>query len=93
MTNAIQGRLAILLLSLMLGMAPLTLSAQDVAPIDINTADAELLTELPGVGPSRAEAIIEERETNGPFESAEDLTRVSGIGEATVAKLQDQVTF
>ncbi|GHE22090.1 ComEA family DNA-binding protein [Halomonas urumqiensis] len=93
MTNAIQGRLAILLLGLMLGMAPLTVSAQEVAPINVNTADAELLTELPGVGPSRAEAIIEEREANGLFESADDLTRVSGIGETTVAGLEDQVTF
>ncbi|WP_442905598.1 ComEA family DNA-binding protein [Halomonas sp. BC04] len=67
--------------------------AQEVAPINVNTADAELLAELPGVGPSRAEAIIEERETNGLFESADDLTRVSGIGPATVEAFRDQVEF
>ncbi|MCE9680932.1 ComEA family DNA-binding protein [Halomonas alkalisoli] len=67
--------------------------AQELAPINVNTADAELLAELPGIGPSRAEAIIEEREANGGFESADDLTRVSGIGPATVEAFRDQVEF
>ncbi|WP_410505378.1 MULTISPECIES: ComEA family DNA-binding protein [Halomonas] len=70
-----------------------TAQAQELAPINVNTADAELLAELPGIGPSRAEAIIEERETNGSFESADDLTRVSGIGPATVEAFRDQVEF
>ena len=67
--------------------------AQEVEPINVNTAGAELLAELPGIGPSKAAAIIEDREANGPYESAEDLTRVSGIGDGTVANLEDQVTF
>ncbi|RDB41912.1 ComEA family DNA-binding protein [Halomonas sp. DQ26W] len=67
--------------------------AQELAPINVNTANAELLAELPGVGPSRAEAIIEEREANGSFESADDLTRVSGIGPVTVEAFRDQVEF
>ncbi|WP_253443166.1 ComEA family DNA-binding protein [Halomonas sp. Y3] len=93
MKGVTRSTLAAALLVLVLGMAPMGAVAQDVAPINVNTADAELLTELPGIGPARAEAIIEERETNGPFESAEDLTRVSGIGEATAASLEDQITF
>ncbi|BBI62872.1 hypothetical protein HSBAA_41780 [Vreelandella sulfidaeris] len=48
---------------------------------------------MPGIGPSRADAIIEERETNGAFESADDLARVSGIGPATVDRMRDQVAF
>lgn len=87
-----KGFLRAALLGLMLSVAPLAL-AQDVAPINVNTADAELLAELPGIGPSRAQAIIEDREANGDYESADDLTRVSGIGPATVAKLKDQITF
>lgn len=67
--------------------------AQTVAPININTADAELLAELPGIGPTRANAIVEERETNGLFENADDLARVSGIGAATVDRMRDQITF
>ncbi|TVP44197.1 MAG: ComEA family DNA-binding protein [Halomonas sp.] len=87
-----KGVLAALILSVCLGFSSGVL-AQEVAPININTADAELLAELPGIGPSRAEAIIEEREANGPFESADDLVRVSGIGSATVDRMRDQVTL
>ncbi|HDZ45761.1 hypothetical protein LCGC14_0191690 [marine sediment metagenome] len=92
MKMTLKGMLAALLLSVSLGFSSGVL-AQEMAPINVNTADAELLTELPGIGPSRAEAIIEERETNGAFENADDLTRVSGIGNATVDRMRDQVTF
>lgn len=88
----IKGLLAALLLSLSLGLSSGVL-AQQVAPINVNTADAELLAELPGIGPSRADAIIEERDTNGEFTSAEELERVSGIGPATVDGIRDQVAF
>lgn len=87
-----KGFLRAALLGLMLSVAPLAM-AQELAPINVNTADAELLTELPGIGPSRAQAIIEDREANGDYESANDLTRVSGIGPATVERLKDQITF
>ncbi|MBS3670246.1 ComEA family DNA-binding protein [Vreelandella boliviensis] len=92
MNMKLKGVLAALLFSISLGLSSGVL-AQEVAPINVNTADAELLAELPGIGPSRADAIIEERETNGPFETAADLERVSGIGPATVDRMRDQVTF
>jgi competence protein ComEA len=60
--------------------------------IDINTASAAQLEGLPGIGPSKAAAIIAERTDNGPFASCNDLTRVLGIGEATVAKLASSCT-
>ncbi|QTF90963.1 ComEA family DNA-binding protein [Halomonas sp. BM-2019] len=88
-----RNAMAAALVTLLLGLAPLGAAAQEVAPINVNTADAELLAELPGIGTTRAAAIIEEREANGPFDDAEDLTRVSGIGAATVANLNDQITF
>lgn len=96
MTNALKNRLSCLLLTMLLSLVPLVASqalAQEMSPIDINAADAALLAELPGIGPSKASAIIEDREANGPYESAEDLTRVSGIGEVTVEGLADQITF
>ncbi|MDZ7853160.1 MAG: ComEA family DNA-binding protein [Halomonas sp.] len=96
MNNIIKRRLFGLLLTMLLGFTPLVAGqalAQDMEPINVNTADAELLTELPGIGETRAAAIIEDREANGPYESAEDLTRISGIGEATVKGFADQVTF
>lgn len=54
-------------------------------PVNVNTADAETISEeLRGVGLTKAQAIVEYRETHGPFQSPDDLTLVSGIGERTV---------
>jgi competence protein ComEA len=51
-------------------------------PVDINTADAETLAaELDGIGLARAQAIVEDRQANGPFVGAEDLGRVKGVGQ------------
>jgi competence protein ComEA len=53
-------------------------------PIDINTADADMLSTLKGIGRKRAEAIVADREKNGPFQSIDDLTRVQGVGDKLV---------
>ncbi|NTU70202.1 MAG: ComEA family DNA-binding protein [Coriobacteriia bacterium] len=55
--------------------------------LDINSATAEQLDGLPGVGPATATKIVAERETNGPFSSVEDLGRVAGIGPKKLADL------
>jgi len=47
---------------------------------------------LPGIGETRARAIISYREKNGPFTSPEQLKNVSGIGEKTYAELKDKLT-
>lgn len=60
--------------------------------IDINTATAEQLEEIPGVGPVLAQRIIAYRDQNGGFSTVEQLTEVSGIGEATFAQMQALVT-
>ena len=52
----------------------------DTGGIDVNTADEEELTNLYGIGLTLAEAIVAEREDNGPFFYPEDLINVSGIG-------------
>jgi len=52
--------------------------------VDINTATAAELMTLKGIGKKRAEAIVKDREANGPFASPMDLTRVKGIGKKTV---------
>jgi len=57
-------------------------------PININTADAVALEELPGVGPSTAAKIVADREANGPFASVDDLSRVSGIGPKKLEQLK-----
>ncbi|WP_304458957.1 ComEA family DNA-binding protein [Alicyclobacillus sendaiensis] len=61
--------------------------------ININTADLETLETLPGVGPKRAEAILAYREAHGPFPDLESLRHVKGIGEKTLAKWKDLITF
>lgn len=54
-------------------------------PVNVNTADAETLSaELKGVGLSKAKAIVEYRKKHGPFQNADDLSLVKGIGERTV---------
>lgn len=57
--------------------------------VNINTASAEELQTLSGIGPSMAQSIIDERTKNGAFASVEDLMRVSGIGEKKLAKIKD----
>lgn len=59
--------------------------------ININTADAEALQEIPGVGPATAEKIIAYRESNGRFQTIEDIKNVSGIGEKTFEKMKDKI--
>ena len=60
--------------------------------VNLNTATAEQLDTLPGVGPSTAKKIIDYREEHGGFNSVEDLNEVSGIGDVTFEKLKDLVT-
>lgn len=60
--------------------------------VDINTADAAMLEMLPGIGATKAAAIVAYRDENGPFSTVEDLGMVKGIGEATVEKLRDKIT-
>ncbi len=61
--------------------------------ININTADSETLQQLTGVGPVTAGKIIDYRNSNGKFESVEDIKNVSGIGEKTFEKFKDQITI
>ncbi|MFQ6023888.1 MAG: ComEA family DNA-binding protein [Acidiferrobacterales bacterium] len=60
--------------------------------ININTADAETLVTLQGVGEKRAAAIVEYRAKYGPFESVDELVKVKGIGPKTVEKNRDNMT-
>lgn len=59
--------------------------------VDINTADAKLLETLPGIGETRAEAIIHHREEHGPFKRVDDIVAVPGIGSATLEGIRDLV--
>ena len=65
--------------------------ATSAGPVDLNTATAEQLDTLPGVGPSTAASIIDYRSEHGPFHSVDDLLDVRGIGDAKLAALRSKV--
>jgi competence protein ComEA len=67
-------------------------SGQAGGKVNINTATAEELSTLPGIGPTKAKSIIDYRTTNGPFQSIEDIKDVRGIGDATFENLKDKIT-
>ena len=70
-------------------------SSEDLVPepVDINTADAEELMTLPGIGEVKARAIIEYRELYGGFVSVEEITEVTGIGSVTYERIKDHITI
>lgn len=63
-----------------------------IESVNINTADASQLQNLPGIGQVRAEQIVADREANGPFRIPEDITRVPGIGQGTLEEILDYIT-
>lgn len=72
---------------------PVEADAEDAyKPLDINTATAEKLEELTGIGPALARAIVDYRAEHGPFRSVDELLAVSGIGEAKLGGFRDEVT-
>lgn len=70
---------------------PASEAAEQDGKIDINRATAEQLQQLKGIGPSKASAIIEDRERKGSFKSIGDIKRVKGIGEKLFAGIQDSI--
>jgi competence protein ComEA len=66
--------------------------ATAAAPVNLNTATAEQLATIPGVGARTAERIIEYRQKNGVFKKVEDLMNVSGVGEKSFLKMKPLIT-
>lgn len=64
------------------------LKSQNTQPVNINSADAVQLATLKGIGPKKAEAIVQYRKTHGQFKSVDALASVKGIGLKGVARLQ-----
>ena len=69
----------------------LNANAAEVQKININTASAEELAQLKGIGPSHAAKIVAYREKNGAFKMPEDLMQVSGIGQKTFDTNQELI--
>jgi len=80
------------LMAVFIGMVCIiSVNAGDAKQININTASAEELTQLKGVGAGYAARIIEFRKKNGPFKKPEDLTLVPRIGQKTFEKNKDVI--
>ena len=62
------------------------------AAVNLNTATVEQLEALNGVGPAKAQAIVDYRKKNGNFKTVDDLNNVPGIGDKTLAKLKPEIT-
>ncbi|MHB8710409.1 MAG: helix-hairpin-helix domain-containing protein [Minisyncoccota bacterium] len=73
-------------------IALLPVFAHAATLININTADATLFDTLPGIGPTKAAAIVDYRNQNGPFTTIEDIQNVSGIGPVTFANIESLIT-
>ena len=68
-------------------------AAAALAAVNVNTATKEQLDALKGIGPTKAQAIIDYRTKNGPFKSIDDLEKVPGIGPATLKDIRSDVTL
>lgn len=67
-------------------------AAWSLAAVNINTASAEELKALPGIGPAKAAAVVEYRKANGSFKSVDDLKKVKGIGDGVLNRLKAEAT-
>ena len=64
-----------------------------IAAVNINSATKEQLESLNGIGPVKAQAIIDYRKKHGPFKSLEDVKKVDGIGDATFDKIRKDIAL
>ena len=86
-----QIAITMLVAVLVIMVSGISVYAGDTAKININTASAEELTQLQGVGPKYAAKIVEYREQKGPFASPEDIMKIPGIGPATFEKNKELI--
>jgi competence protein ComEA len=71
---------------------PAAWAGEEAKKININQASVEEIALLKNIGPKYAERIVQYRQTNGPFKSAEDLLKVKGIGPKTFELNKDLIT-
>ena len=78
------------LAALTLACAAFALPSQST--VNLNTASRDELVTVPGIGPSKAQAIVEHRKTHGPFKTVDDLKQVKGFRDKLVERLRPELT-
>ncbi len=96
MTESVKKRAVSLALALALGLGGVATAAESpplTGVVNVNTATVQELQLLPGIGESRAVALVELRKRRGGFKSLEELKEVKGIGDASLMRLRPYVRF
>jgi competence protein ComEA len=78
---------------LLCALAALLVSTAALAAVNLNSATKDELVALPGIGPSKAQAIIDYRTQNGPFRSVDEVRKVRGIGEKLFQQIKPELTI
>ena len=77
---------------LLVALAALLLSTAAAAALNLNTATKDELIALPGIGPAKAQAIVDYRNQHGPFRSVDEVRKVKGIGEKLFTQIKPELT-
>ncbi|GIK85287.1 MAG: ComEA family DNA-binding protein [Burkholderiales bacterium] len=79
--------------NLLLALAALVFAHVAGAAVNLNTATKDELVALPGIGPAKAQAIVDYRNQHGPFRAVDDVRKVKGIGEKLFLQIRPELTI
>ncbi|MBY6186796.1 helix-hairpin-helix domain-containing protein [Marinobacter hydrocarbonoclasticus] len=92
MWKALMMALAIMMTPLVVWSAEIPQEVEQASPVNINTAEAEILADaLTGIGLQKAQAIVDYRNEHGPFQTKDDLLKVPGIGKQLLTRNLDRI--
>jgi competence protein ComEA len=76
-----------------IALAALLFCGSSIAAINLNTATKDELVALPGIGPAKAQAIVDYRNQHGPFRSVDEIRKVKGIGEKLFISIKPELSI